>query len=272
MIKKRIHSLPLWFFQNLIRYKEIHHFVSSRIGGFSNPPYNSLNLGFHVGDNPKVILKNREKLALVLGIPLSNFTTAKQTHDCNVEIVTEGLRGSGTLNYNTAINATDAMVTNIPNICLMVLQADCVPILFFDLKKKVIGIAHAGWRGTVRMVAKNTVSTLKEKFQCSVNDIFVGIGPSIGPCCYEVNLKTLTPDGKTFDTKSEYIDNHSSGNKGYFNLWRANKIQLIQTGIPEKNIETAEICTHCNHDTFFSYRYEKRETGRFGAGIMLSNL
>lgn len=272
MIEKHIDSLPLWFFQNLSKYKEIHHFVSSRIGGFSNPPYHSLNLGFHVGDNPEAILKNREKLAFVLGIPLNNFITAKQTHDRNVKIVTEDLRGSGTLNYDTAISATDAMVTSIPSICLMVLQADCVPILFFDLKKKVIGIVHAGWRGTVRMVAKNTVDILKEKFQCSVKDILVGIGPSIGPCCYEVNLKTLTLADEAFDSKREYIDNYSSGDKGYFNLWKANKIQLVQMGIPEKNIETAEICTHCNHDIFFSYRYEKKETGRFGAGIMLNNL
>src|SRR5574340_380242 len=177
MIERYTRSLPLLFFRNLLAYREIYHFVSTRIGGFSCSSYDSLNLGFHVGDDPEIVLKNREQLASELGIPLNNFTTAKQIHSCNVEIITEELRGCGASNYDTAISAIDAMVTSIPNICLMVLQADCVPILFFEMKKKVIGVAHAGWKGTVRMVAKNTVKVLKEKFNCSVHDILVGIGP-----------------------------------------------------------------------------------------------
>jgi len=164
MIERHLNSLPLWFFENLLNHREIYHFVSTRVGGFSNPPYDSLNLGFHVGDNPEIVLKNRERLAIALGIPLNNFTTAKQVHDSNVEIITEALRGRGAVNFDTTVYATDAMVTDTPNICLTVLQADCVPLLFFDLKKKAIGVAHAGWKGTVRVVAQNTVKVLKEKF------------------------------------------------------------------------------------------------------------
>ena len=92
------------------------------------PPYDSLNLGFHVGDNPEIVLKNRERLAMAIGIPLNNFTTARQIHGSNVAVVTEVLRGSGAVNFDTAIHATDAMVTATPDICLMVLQADCVPL------------------------------------------------------------------------------------------------------------------------------------------------
>ena len=269
MIKKNTNSLALWFFQNLSKYREIHHFVSTRIGGFSSQPYDSLNLGFHVGDDPEIVLKNRERLAFALGIPLSNFTIARQIHGSDVEIITEDLRGSGAFHYDTAISATDAMVTSIPDICLMVLQADCVPILFFDVKKKVIGIAHAGWRGTVRMVAQNTVKVLKEKFDCSPKDMLVGIGPSIGPCCYEVGSETIVQIRKAFHDKKGYINNETPDGQGYLNLWEANKMQLVQMGIPERNIEIAQICTHCNHTLFFSYRHQNTETGRFGAGIML---
>ena len=268
MIERHLNSLPLWFFKNLLKHREISHFVSTRAGGFSNPPYDSLNLGFHVGDNQEIVLKNRERLATALKIPLDNFTTASQIHDHNVAVITEELRGRGTFNFGTAISATDAMVTDTPNICLMVLQADCVPLLFFDLKKKVIGVAHAGWKGTVRMVAQNTVKLLKENFSCLPDDILVGIGPSIGPCCYEVGPEVVIQIDKAFHNKRECISETPDG-KCYFNLWEANKTQLVQAGIPERNIEVARICTYCNHTHFFSYRHQQRETGRFGAGIML---
>lgn len=272
MIEKNVNSLSLWFFQNLLKYREICHFVSARNGGFSSPPYDSLNLGFHVGDNPEIVLKNREQLTLALGIPLNNFTIAKQIHGCNVKIVTEDLQGSGAFNYDTAINLTDAMVTSIPSICLMVLQADCVPILFFDVTQKAIGVAHAGWRGTVRMVAQNTVKVLQETFNCSPKDILVGIGPSIGPCCYEIGPETIAQVENAFRNEKGYINNKTPNGKGYFNLWETNKVQLVQMGIPERNIEIAQICTCCNHPQFFSYRYQNTETGRFGAGIMLRSL
>jgi len=268
MIERHLNSLPLWFFKNLLKHREISHFVSTRAGGFSNPPYDSLNLGFHVGDNQEIVLKNRERLATALKIPLDNFTTASQIHDRNVAVITEELRGRGTFNFDTAISATDAMVTDTPDICLMVLQADCVPFLFFDSKKKVIGVAHAGWKGTVRVIAQNAVKVLKEKFNCLPDDILVGIGPSIGPCCYEVGPEVVIQIDKAFHNKRECISETPDG-KCYFNLWEANKTQLVQAGIPERNIEVARICTYCNHTHFFSYRHQQRETGRFGAGIML---
>lgn len=270
MIEKYVNSLPLWFFQNLLKYKEIYHFVSTRTGGFSSPPFDSLNLGFHVGDNPEMVLKNRKQLSSMLGIPLCNFTISRQIHNCNVKVITEDLKGRGAPYHQTAIEETDAMVTDIPDICLMVLQADCVPILFFDPRRRVIGVAHAGWRGTVKLVAQNTVRVLKENFRSSSRDILVGIGPSIGPCCYEVGTETLEQIKKVSHNGKEYVYNKTSVDKGYFDLWESNKIQLIQMGIPEENIEIAKMCTCCNHNLFFSYRHQKGKTGRFGVGIMLN--
>lgn len=271
MIKQEAGSLPLWYFQNLLNYKEICHFVSSRVGGFGDQPYDSLNLGYHVGDNPETVQKNRQRLALSVGIPLENFTFTRQVHGNKVKIITADLRGSGAFQENTAINDADAMVTNIPNICLLVLQADCVPFLFFDTKKKVIGVAHAGWRGTLRKVAQNTIQIFMEKFCCSPDNIVVGIGPSIGPCCYEVGPETIAEIRKVFRNANKYLQQENFQDKGYFNLREANKLQLIQMGIPERNIEIAHLCTKCNHTLFFSHRYHPAGTGRFGAGIMLKN-
>ncbi len=269
MVEKNINSLSLWFFQHLLQHREIRHFVSTRNGGFSNPPYDSLNLAFHAGDNPEIVLKNRKRLASASGIPLDTFTIAQQIHGCNVKIVTKELRGCGAFNYDTAISATDAMITDTPDICLLVLQADCVPLLFFDVKKRVIGVAHAGWRGTVSLVAHNTVRVLQEKFHCSSQDILVGIGPSIGPCCYEIGHETIVQIKKAFHNEKDHVNSETPDGKGYFNLWEANRTQLVQMGIPERNIEVARICTRCNHTVFFSYRNQHTETGRFGAGVML---
>jgi YfiH family protein len=266
MIQKRINSLILYFFGNLIRFKEIQHFISTRIGGFSSFPYESLNLGFHVGDKPEKVLKNRERLASALRIPLENFTFANQVHGNNVKIVTQELKGRGSLSYKSAIKEADAMITNVPGIYLTVLVADCLPILFFDHKKKAIGVAHAGWKGTILGIAKRTVEMLEKAFGCSPSTMHVGIGPSIGPCCYEVGLDVALQFKNIY---GKGICFKGSNNKIYCNLWEANRMQLIEAGLPEENIEIAKICTSCNSRYFFSERKEKGKTGRFGAGIMI---
>ncbi|MGQ3684116.1 MAG: peptidoglycan editing factor PgeF [Candidatus Loosdrechtia sp.] len=269
MIKKSIDSVPLLFFKNLSKNREIKHFVSTRIGGFSNQPYHSLNLGFHTGDNPAAVLKNRKQLALMLGVPLHNFVTAKQVHGSQIRIITRGSRGQGAFDYDTATPLTDAMVTDVTNIVLMVLQADCVPVLLFDARRKVIGIIHAGWKGTVKKISKDTILVLKEKFGCLPADILAGIGPSIGPCCYEIGPEIIAEISNVFYLKSKCRNQNTASGKNFFDLWKANKMQLMEAGVPEENIETAGICTYCNHHLFFSHRNCTTGTGRFGAGIML---
>ena len=267
--EKKINSLSIWFFESLLGYEGIGHFVSTRIGGHSSSPYDTLNLSFNVGDDPKKVLENRKLLAGALGIALTSMTTAKQIHDGHVKMVSEGLRGKGSVDYRGAINATDAMVTDVPDICLMVLLADCVPILFHDPSKKVIGVAHAGWKGTLRFVAQNTLKVLREDFGCSPQDMVVGIGPSIGPCCYEVGREVVSQVEHVFGTKQGCIQKESADGRGYFDLWTANLKQLLHAGVPEKNIEMARICTYHHPNLFFSSRYEKGKTGRFGAGIVI---
>ena len=269
MIQKKINSLSMWFFESLLRHEEIRHFVSTRIGGASSAPYESLNLSFGVGDDPQNVLKNRKLLAGALGIQMTSLTCAKQVHDAHVRIVSEGMRGKGAADYESAINGTDAMVTNAANICLTILVADCVPILFYDPSKRVIGTAHAGWKGAIQQVAKKTVTVFRQDFGCLPQDIIVGIGPSIGPCCYEVGSEVISQAKDVFGTKEDCMSNESADGKAYFDLKSANLKQLLQAGIPEKNIEVPKTCT-CDHsDLFFSYRHEKGKTGRFGAGIVI---
>lgn len=270
MLETHLQSLSTFRFQNLSKQSGIDHFVSTRIGGLSPPPYESLNLGFHVGDNAKTVLKNRERLAANIGIPLSDFTIGKQVHSGTVTIVTEEMRGYGAADHDTAVEGTDAMITEVPRLCLTVLAADCVLVLFFDPRKRVVAAVHAGWRGTVKLATQNTAETLKQEFNCNPAELVVGIGSSIGPCHYEVGPEVIAQVEDTFGSTASYINNETPDGKGFFNLWEANKRQIIEAGIPTQNIEIAQICTYCNAHLFFSERHQKGRTGRFGAGIMLS--
>ena len=269
MINKKIDLLDILFFENLLECKEIRHFVSTRKGGFSKPPYNSLNLGLHVGDDPDNVLKNRKRLATAIGIPLRHFTIGRQIHSGNVTIISEGSRGRGSAKHEEEINDTDAMVTSVTGICLVILVADCVPMLFFDPEKRVIGVCHAGWKGTLQCIAENTVKAMESRFGSSPQDIIVGVGPSIGPCCYKVGPDVISQVETIFHTKKEFILNELKSGEGYFDLWKANLTQLLQAGIERKNIEMAMSCTCHNPGLFFSYRHQKGDTGRFGAGIIL---
>ena len=269
MIEYKTNVLTLFLFKKLYHYKDIIHFVSTRKGGFSKPPYNSLNLGLHTGDDIKDVINNRKLLASAVGTEFNRYTFAKQTHSGNVIIVSGNLAGSGSSSQKTAINNTDAMITNVPGVCLIILVADCVPMLFYDPFKKAIGVAHAGWRGTLKLIAANTVNTMMKKFGSLPEDILVGIGPSIGPCCYKVGPEVLSQVKTIFSPASCFIKHECKEGTGYLDLWNLNCRQLLNVGVPEKNIEIAKLCTAHNQENFFSYRGNKGETGRFGIGIEL---
>ncbi len=269
MIERNIGSLKILFFQNLSTYNEIKHFVSTRLGGTSRYPYYSMNLGLHVGDDRNNVINNRRLLVSHLNIAFENLTVADQTHSGNVVIISEKQRGRGHSCYSNSVSNSDAMVTDRPGICLVVLVADCVPLLFFDPSNRAIGVAHAGWRGTLRSIAANTVNTMVRTFGSLPEDIVVGIGPSIGPCCYKVGPEVISRVDDTLHKREGLVVNKSDGGTGYFDLWKANVDQLLSAGIEKKNIELARICTQENTDLFFSYRHEHGDTGRFGAGITL---
>jgi YfiH family protein len=269
MIEKQAGFLTILFFKNLLARRTIRHFVSTRTGGFSEVPYRSLNLGLHVEDDKDKVLKNRRRLAEAIGIPLDQFTIAKQIHSGNVTVVSDKLRGSGSTHDENAIENTDAMVTDTQGICLIVLVADCVPMLFFDPLRRAIGVAHGGWKGTLEYIASKTVWAMENAFGCSAKDIIVGMGPSIGPCCYEIGPEVIAQVRSIFPSGKEYVLNESRDGKGYLDLWRANLDQLLRAGIQRKNIEMAMQCTCHNPDVFFSYRHQKGDTGRFAAGISI---
>lgn len=264
--------LPLFHFSLLAQFNDLLHFITTRQGGCSDSPFSSFNLASHVGDREEHVLENRDKLAKALGIPFKNFFFNHQEHGTNILLINHNQKArlDNDKNSTDIIPASDALVTDQKNICLLVFVADCVPILLFDYRKKVIGLVHAGWKGTVGLISQKTVQFMQSHYGSQGQDILCAIGPSIGPCCYQIGMDVLVKVRESFPQEEHHLIRYASHlEKYYFNLWQANKIQLLKAGIPEKNIALAELCTSCHSDQFFSSRKEQRLTGRFAAGIML---
>lgn len=230
------------YFDSLSKYPQIRHLVATRQVG---------NVSFSVEDDPENVLKNREKVALEIGASLDDFVVPGLVHGACIEAVGSKERGCGSRGPDTVIKETDALVTSQSGLVLMLPVADCVPILFFDPTNRAVGIAHAGWRGTLKGVVRKTVETLSRKYNTNPKDLLVGIGPAICVKHYEVDEAVLP------------------GAKGNYDLIAANKIQLLEKGVCDKNIEIMPYCTFERTDLFFSHRAEK-QTGRFATGIMLS--
>lgn len=261
--------IPIIRFPALSQYEEILHFITTRHGGYSEKPFQSFNLATHVGDREENVLKNRVRLARSLDIAVEKFFYTSQEHGSRVFLINDEIVFQNSNSISGTIPVSDALITDCKGICLLIFVADCVPVLLFDCRKKVIGLVHAGWKGTVSLISRKTVQLMQSHYGCRVQDIICAIGPSIGPCCYEVGNEVIDKVRECFPEGLKLIHSQENNNKYFFNLWQANKIQLLSCGIFEEHIETASMCTSCHSDLFFSSRKEHKLTGRFAAGIML---
>jgi YfiH family protein len=262
-------GITIWRDRALAAHGDIVHFVSTRIGGVSQDPCASLNLSFRVGDQAAAVLTNRQRLAEGLGIQLDAMVAAQQVHDTHVEIVSPAERGRGATDFESALPATDALVTNEPGLCLLVMAADCVPILLYDPRRRLIGAAHAGWRGTVAGMAGRVVATMTEAYGCNPADLLALVGPSIGPEDYEVGDEVATHAEAAFPRSVARVIRRAAGRNPHFDLWTANVLQLGDAGVRSDHIAVAGISTFATPERFFSERRDHFPTGRFAAGIML---
>ncbi len=248
--------------------EEVIHGFSCRLGGVSREPYASLDMGLHVGDFPEDVLENRKLFLSYLHVNSERLIAAEQIHGNRVARVGEKELGAGALDYESACKGTDALITNIPGAALFMCFADCVPLLFYDKEKHAIGLAHAGWKGTVASIAKETVRAMEEEFQTDPSELLVGIGPSIGPCCFSVGEDVADAFQSYYGTESDRILQDKEG-KTHIDLWEANRLQLEQAGVLPQNIISADTCTSCQHAWYYSYRADGGKTGRMGAVIVL---
>ncbi len=254
-------------FNLLNKYTEIAHFCTSREGGVSVGNYASFNLSPFSGDNLEKISENYKILADKFEIGLDKIIIPYQTHGTEIREIDETFFKLNAEQKEAFLNAVDALITELPSICIGVTTADCVPLLFFDPIKKVIAAAHAGWRGTCGKIAEKTIHTLVEKFNCNTSDILVTIGPSISAKVYEVGNELVTYFENSGFNLSEIII--KKDNSIYLDLWKANQQLLLKNGILQEHIEIAGICTYTLHEEFFSARRLGLKSGRMLSGIML---
>lgn len=221
----------------------------------------TLNLALHVGDDPAKVLRNRAAFAAALGVDAKKFTTCEQVHGDKVAVVEAKTVGAGALSLADTVAGTDALVTELPDAPLLLFFADCVPILLADTRTGAIGLAHAGWRGTVAGVAAKTVRTMMSEFGSRPQDMLAAIGPSIGACCYEVD-DFVRGKAQGYERFFSAVPNKA----GHYllDLWAYNESVLLEAGVPPQRIAVARVCTAHNSEMFCSYRAEQGRTGRMG--------
>jgi YfiH family protein len=260
MQRKISGSLVYYQFENLLAFPELSHGVFTRLGGHSRPPWHSLNTGHTVGDDPQAVGANHRLICRALGFSTDDIISPYQVHGAAVAVV--GARDRGRIIYDT-----DALVTQAPGVLLMLRFADCTPIWLYDPTQGAIGLAHAGWRGTVAGTARAAAEAMQSAFGSKPADLVVGIGPAIGPCCYEVGEDVALAVRNAFPDLFPQLLVPRTNGKWHLDLWAANWHILARSGV--RQIEVAGVCTACHSEEWFSHRAEHGQTGRIGALIGL---
>ena len=256
MKKIPIKGLNLWQFEKLAQENSIQHFVTDRS---SNATDEEFTLSFSSSPDRTFIQQNRNLLAVAMGIESSGLYFPSQVHKTRIVHVKKNTPREELLE-------TDALITSESELCIAVMSADCVPILLYDKKNNAVGAVHSGWRGTVARILEKTLQQMHQIFGTKGEDMFAGIGPSVSQDSYEVGEEVVSEVRRSFGHKNELMIPVGT-NKAKLDLWKANKLQLIEFGVPATRIEISDLCTVKNNHHFFSAR--KGDAGRFAAGIMV---
>lgn len=240
---------------------------STRNGGVSKGEWSSLNSALHVNDQPQHVVLNRKLIMESVGSSFEAWTCAEQVHGNEIYVVTEQDKGRGRYRREDAIPAKDGLMTNVPGICLTSFYADCVPLYFYDPIHQAVGLAHAGWKGTVSFIAREMVLKMQRTYGSQPEQLKAAIGPAIGSCCYEVDEAVIQHFAAAQIT---YGITPKKNSRFWLDLKEINRQIMIKAGIMAMNIELSNLCTACRTDMFFSHRAEEGRTGRMVSWIGLN--
>ena len=261
-------DVPYLTYNSLSEIKFINHAFSTRLGGVSEGEFSTMNTAFNRNDDPDRVTENYKRLCRSAGFEFESLVASAQDHHTFVRPVTSKQKGIGIYKPRD-LESVDALITNEPGVTLVTYYADCTPLFFVDVAKRAVGLAHAGWRGTVGRIGEKVVEKMTALYGTDPKDIVAAIGPAISVCCYEVD----EPCAAHF-TALEGLDKDKfvfpkSGGKYMVDLLEANRQILAAAGVPAESITLSDLCTNCNSDLLWSHRATKGRRGNMSAFLAI---
>ncbi len=257
-------SVPYLTYNSLSEINFINHAFSTRLGGVSEGEFTSMNMAFNRGDNPENVTENYKRICKSAGFDFDSLTASAQDHNTFVRAVTSENKGVGIYKPRD-LHSVDALITNEKGVTLVTYYADCTPLFFVDIKQKAIGLAHAGWRGTVGRIGEKVVKKMTELYGTNPADIIAAIGPAISVCCYEVDKPCADNFYALSDLDSSRFVFPKENGKYMIDLLETNRQILVAAGVKNENITVSDVCTNCNSELLWSHRATKGKRGTMSA-------
>lgn len=261
-------TVPYLTYNSLSEIKFINHAFSTRLGGVSEGEFTSMNTAFNRGDNLNNVTENYKRFCRSAGFDFESLVASAQDHHTFVRAVTKADSGVGIYKPRD-IASVDALITNETGVTLVTYYADCTPLFFVDTKNKAIGLAHAGWRGTVGRIGEKVIRKMTECYGTDPADVVAAIGPAISVCCYEVDQPCANHFYALKGLDSGKFVFPKDGGKYMIDLLETNRQILVAAGVPEKNITLSDLCTNCHPDLLWSHRATKGHRGTMSAFLSL---
>ena len=265
-------EVPYYSFPAFDALPFVRHGFSTRLGGVSRGDCESMNLSYSRGDDPAAVRENFERFCGAIGVKAENVVVSAQEHHINLYNATAADRGRGVTRPKGYADV-DGLLTDEPDVVLCTQYADCVPLFFLDPVRRVAATSHAGWKGTAARIGAVTVERMAADYGCRREDILAAVGPSIGPCCFEVDA----PVWEVFAAMAEFAPDgapacgrEDGGGKYHVDLWEMNRRILCAAGVRPEKIAVTDLCTRCHPDVFWSHRATGGRRGNLGAFLSLT--
>lgn len=256
-------------FPSFSAYPFVRHAFSTRAGGVSKNEYSSMNLGFGRGDGDENVRENYHRFCRAAGLEYDLLVSSAQDHHTFIRRVGKEQCGIG-IRKPKDMQSVDGLITSEPGVTLVTHYADCVPVYLLDPVKRAIGLVHAGWRGTAARIAEAAVSAMTREFGSRPADLLAGIGPSIGPCCFEVDSPVRDAFAALSDLNPGDLIRDDGNGKYHVDLWETNRRILMRAGVPASSVTVGGVCTRCNADLLFSHRATGGKRGGLAAFLALT--
>ena len=257
-------TVPYLTYNSFSEINFINHAFSTRLGGVSEGEFTSMNMAFNRGDNPESVTENYKRICKSAGFDFDSLTASAQDHNTFVRAVTSENKGVG-IYKSRDLQSVDALVTNEKGVTLVTYYADCTPLFFVDTRQKAIGLAHAGWRGTVGRIGEKVVNKMTEFYGTNPADIVAAIGPAISVCCYEVDKPCADNFYALKDLDSSHFVFPKDNGKYMIDLLETNRQILVAAGVKNENITVSDVCTNCNSELLWSHRATNGKRGTMSA-------